>query len=289
MRRFPVLVLILAPVAASTACADASPAFAVIAHRGASWDAPEHSFAAWDLARAAGADWLEFDLQRTADGALVVFHDDSLDRVARGPVADCSGLVRERTLEQLRRCEIGSWFNAAHPERAQGSYVGQRIPTLDETLARYGDSARFYIELKDPASAPGMARDLLAALVARGLLDRMVRERRLIVQSFNPPSLEQLHALAPGIPLVQLVHDSIPSAELPAALARVAGYARGIGPSRAITDSALVAAAHAKGLTVHPYTVNDEALMRHFIRLGVDGMFTDRPGLLRSVLADRAP
>jgi glycerophosphoryl diester phosphodiesterase len=287
MPRFPTLLLIAA--AASIACADAMRPFAVIAHRGASWDAPEHSFASWDLAREAGADWLEFDLQRTADGALVVFHDDSLDRVARGPVADCTGLVRERTLAQLRRCEIGSWFNAAHPDRAQASYVELRIPTLDEALVRYGDSSRLYIELKDPASAPGMERDLLASLVAAGLRDRMVLEQRLLVQSFSPPSLEQLHALAPEIPLVQLVHDSIPSAELPAALARVAGYARGIGPSRAITDSALVAAAHAKGLMVHPYTVNDEALMRHFIRLGVDGLFTDRPALLRSVLADRAP
>jgi glycerophosphoryl diester phosphodiesterase len=290
MLRKPMLLLAAAAaVAATIACAAEPPPVAVIAHRGASWDAPEHTVAAWDLARTAGADWLEFDLQRTADGVLVVFHDDSLDRVARGPVADCSGLVRERTIAQLRRCEIGSWFNATNPDRARASYVELVIPTLDEVLARYGESARLYIELKDPASAPGMERDLLAALAANGRLERLVRERRLLVQSFSPPSLEQLHARAPTIPLIQLVHDSVPAAELPAALARVAGYARGIGPSRTITDSTLVATAHAKGLTVHPYTVNDEALMRRLIRLGVDGMFTDRPGLLRSVLADRAP
>lgn len=257
---------------------------AVIGHRGASWDAPEHTFASWDLALAQGADWLEFDLQRTADGALVIFHDDSLDRVARGPAADCSGPVAERTLGQLRRCDVGRWFNEKHPDRAQGGYEGLRIPTLDEVLERYGQRARLYIELKDPERAPTMAAEFHAALLRHGLAGAGAPTDRLLVQSFVPAALERFHALAPEVPLVQLLADSVPAAQLDGALARVAGYAVGIGPSGRILDERLVAAAHAKGLIVHPYTVNEEAQLRAVLDLGVDGVFTDRPALLRALL-----
>lgn len=259
----------------------------VIAHRGASWDAPEHTIAAWDLALAQGADWLEFDLQRTADGVLVVFHDDSLDRTARGPAADCSGLVRDRTLAQVRRCDVGRWFNERHPERADAAFEGARIATLDEVLERYGDRARLYVELKDPAGAPGMERQLHEALVRHGLVGAGAPEGRLLVQCFHPEGLVRFHALAPEVPLVQLVRDSVPAAELDLTLAQVSAYAAAIGPAQQLVDARLVAAAHAKGLRVHPYTVNEEARLRALLDLGVDGIFTDRPALLRSLLRRR--
>lgn len=283
---------VLAPLAALlmavvVAACEPAPGVVVIAHRGASWDAPEHTFAAWDLALEQGADWLEFDLQRTADGVLVIFHDDSLDRIARGPAADCSGLVRERTLAQLRGCDMGGWFNDAHPDRARAEYQSVPIPTLDEALARYATRARLYIELKDPASAPGMEAQLHEALARRGLVGADAPPGRLLVQCFHPEALERFHALAPEVPLVQLMADSVPAAQLDAALERVATYARAIGPNHRLVDARLVAAAHAKGLLVHPYTVNEEARMRALLDLGVDGMFTDRPALLRSQLRRR--
>ena len=154
-RRLPVTLLALV---GAVACGEAPRPVsrqvprdvAVIAHRGASWDAPEHTFAAWDLALEQGADWLEFDLQRTADSVLVVFHDDSLDRVARGPAEDCTGPVAAHTLAQLRRCDVGRWFNARHPDRARPAYSnsfdllfrgielvtgGQRLHRYEEYLA----------------------------------------------------------------------------------------------------------------------------------------------------------
>jgi glycerophosphoryl diester phosphodiesterase len=257
---------------------------AVIAHRGASWDAPEHTFAAWDLALEQGADWLEFDLQRTADSVLVVFHDDSLDRTARGPAADCSGLVRDRTLEQVRTCDVGRWFNEKYPARAKAGFEGARMATLDEVLERYGQRARLYIELKEPASAPGMERQLREALMRHGLLGAGAGEGRLLVQCFHPEGLARFHALAPAVPLVQLASDSVPAAQLDSTLAQVAAA---IGPDHRLVDASFVAAAHAKGLLVHPYTVNEEARMRALLDLGVDGMFTDRPALLRSLLRRR--
>jgi glycerophosphoryl diester phosphodiesterase len=267
-----------------SAGARAIPRAQVIAHRGASWDAPEHTFAAWDLALESGADWIEQDLQLTRDGVLVVFHDDSLDRVARGPVADCSGIIRDKTRAQLARCDVGTWFNTKYPPRAKPEFAAQRIPTLDEVLSRYRRRAKFYIELKAPEEAPGMEQALLEALTRHGLAADSAARARVIVQSFSAASLQRFAALAPGYTLVQLLGERPDEATLDADLARIATYARGIGPSRRHVNRTLVERAHANGLVIHPYTVNDEAEMRQLLSLGVDGMFTDRPGQLRRLL-----
>ena len=117
----------------------------MIAHRGASAEAAEHTLAAYDLALAQGAHYIEQDLQLTRDGVLVALHDPTLDRTARGPREHCTGLVIEKTVAQLRRCDVGRWFNERYPAEARAEYVGLRIPTLAEVLARYGRRARYYI------------------------------------------------------------------------------------------------------------------------------------------------
>ena len=99
----------------------------VIAHRGYSGQAPEHTFAAWQRAADAGADYLEQDLQMTADGVLVVLHDGTLERTARGDARFCTGLVSEHTLAELRNCDFGSWFNAEYPQFANTAFESVRI------------------------------------------------------------------------------------------------------------------------------------------------------------------
>lgn len=256
----------------------------VIGHRGASWDAPEHTVASWDLALTQGADWLEFDLQQTADGELVVLHDETLDRTARGPVDRCRGAVADHRVAELAACDVGVWFNADHPDRARGAYVGQRIQTLDDVLVRYGARAGLYIEIKNPDESPGMEDALLAALERHGLTDSDAGRRRLLVQSFSADALQRLHARAPTLRLVQLLEDPVPPDSLDVAMAAMARYAVGIGPSRRIVSARFVERAHVAGLVVHPYTVNDPAAMTYLLGLGVDGMFTDRPGALRVLL-----
>jgi glycerophosphoryl diester phosphodiesterase len=192
--------------------------------------------------------------------------------------------VRERTLAELERCEVGSWFNAEYPARAEGRYVGERIPTLDAVLTRYKDRARFYIETKNPAEAPGMEEALLALLREHRLIGRGAPRDRVIIQSFSAPSLSKIHALDASVPLVQLLGEPVAPDALDEVLARIAEYATGIGPSRRIVTARMVQRAHELGLTVHPYTVNDPANMSFLLGLGVDGMFTDRPDLLRSLL-----
>lgn len=247
----------------------------IIGHRGASGLAPEHTFASWDRALEDGADYLEQDLQLTADGVLIVMHDDSLNRTARGP--GCLGPVRERQWSEIRDCDVGSWFNEAFPDRARPEYAGQRIPTLDAVLERYRDRARFYIETKNPEAAPGMEEELLRLLRRHDLLPRRAGDHRVIIQSFSDRSLLHIRQLEPLLPLVQLFRSREISWTIRRRLDRVSAWAMGIGPNKDDVDAKLVAAAHDRGLVVHPWTVNDPADLDRLMALGVDGVFTDYP------------
>jgi glycerophosphoryl diester phosphodiesterase len=261
----------------------------VIAHRGASGHAPEHTFAAYDRALAMGADYIEQDLQFTADSTLVVMHDESLRRTARGPAAHCAGLVRDHTLRQLRDCEVGSWFNEATPANASPAYVGAQIPTLREVLARYGTGTRYYIETKSPESAPGMEEALVDELRRAGLLPTDRGDRRVLLQSFSTASLRKLHAMQPALPLIQLLSawpERTPGLR-DSAFAEIATYAIGVGPTRGVVDADFVRGAKRHGLTIHPYTVDDTLEMKRLLDLGADGIFTNYPDRLAALVRGR--
>jgi glycerophosphoryl diester phosphodiesterase len=277
--------LILLALTLAVGCASASPVPRVIAHRGASGLAPEHTLAAYDLAVELGADSIEQDLHLTRDGVLVVVHDETLDRTARGPAGSCSGLVREKTLAELERCDFGAWFDEGEPE-AGGRFAGQRIVTLEALFRRYGTGVHYTIETKHPEYVPGMEKALLAQLDAHGLLAGEGAASRVTVQSFSPESLRLVRAQRPELPLLQLLHGDL-GAPLDEVFAAVARYADGIGPHRSQVDAALMAAARRHGLLVHPYTVNERSEMVRLLDLGVDGMFTDRPDRLVGLLRER--
>jgi glycerophosphoryl diester phosphodiesterase len=265
-----------------------------IGHRGASGYAPEHTFASYDLAIEMGADYIEQDLQMTKDGVLVVMHDETLDRTAR-PTAesepgDCTGLVIEHTLEQIKTCEVGSWFNEAYPQYADPSYVGLKIPTLEEVFQRYGTSVNYYIETKNPEAVPCkcMEEELLRLMKKYHLLKPAAEDWQVLIQSFSADSLKEIHGYNESLPLIQLYSDTETSKSIRASLTEVSTYAVGIGPSKTDVDAALVKAAHALCLDVHPYTVNETKEMKALIALGVDGMFTNFPDRLENVLGTEA-
>lgn len=259
-----------------------------IGHRGAAAYAPEHTLASYDLALAMGADYIEQDLQLTSDGVLVVLHDDTLDRTARGPAENCTGPVATKTLAQLRTCDVGSWFNEARPALARPEYVGLQIPTLEEVFRRYRRRASYYIETKSPDDADRMEERLLALLRRYDLL-RPARQWRVLIQSFSPASLQRLHALDPKLPLIQLLVTLGTSPARETMLDEIAAYAVGIGPLAASLDAAGLAHAHARCLAVHPFTVDDPTRMAQLVADGVDGMFTNAPDVLDGVLgADAA-
>jgi glycerophosphoryl diester phosphodiesterase len=289
-RTVALLVTLLATLLAPAAALSAPPGVQVlnIGHRGASGEAPEHTLAAYDLAIGEGADYIEQDLQLTRDGVLVVLHDETLDRTARGPAENCTGRVDTKTLAQLKTCDVGSWFNAAFPERARPEYVGLRIPTLEEVFQRYGKRINYYIETKSPETADRMEERLLALMDRYGLRKPAAVRWQVLIQSFSAASLQTIHRLDPALPLIQLNSIADTSERLRAQLDGVAAYAVGIGPFLSNVDSALVAAAHARCLDVHPYTVNDAQTMAGLLDFGVDGMFTNFPALLDDLLAKRA-
>ena len=287
------LLMLVAPadVASAKKATEDAPVLNV-GHRGASGYAPEHTIPAYDLALEQGADYIEIDLQMTKDGVLVAMHDDTLDRTADAPEGVpeeyCSGPVIERTLEEIKMCDAGSWFNETYPEYANPEYVGLQIPTLEEIFLRYGKKVNYYIETKNPEAAPGMEEELLRLMDEYGLTKPAAKRSQVLIQSLSEESLRKIHNLNSSLPLIQLYSSTLTSEEIQADLADASEYAVGIGPSQTDVDAALVEAAHALCLDVHPYTVNEKKDMKRLIRLGVDGMFTNFPDRLETLLGKSA-
>ena len=259
------------------------PGVAVIAHRGASSEAPELTFAAFDLAVEQGADVLEIDVHMTADGELVLLHDDDLDRTARGPAEFCTGPVKVKTLDELRQCDFGSWFNEEYPESAKPEFVGLAIPTVAEFAERYGTDIGYLIEIKSPEAHPGIEQALLDVLDEAGLTGPPA-QGDVVVQSFSADSMKLMHGLRPALPLAQLLSIGAPIDE--ALLDDISTYAVTIAPLYALVDQAMVDAAHHRCLGVTPWTVDDRAEMSRLFELGVDGLITNVPTVALDMRVD---
>lgn len=269
----------------------------LIAHRGASAYAPEHTIEAYKLALTQGAEFVEQDLAVTKDGVLVCIHDLTLDRTTNVEevfpdrfTEDTSGGTRVKrwpvydfTLAEIKRLDAGSWFDR--------NFAGATIPTFQEAIDAVRDKAGIYPELKDPGfyRGKGVRPDVLLAEVLRknGLVANP--KMPVIIQSFDDTTLRQLAKDLPEVPRVFLV-DPLNAARLDSAekLREIATWATGVAPNKAIVAARpdLVAAAHAAGLSVTLWTfrssttpagsVRDE-MARYLYELGVDAVFTDNP------------
>lgn len=249
-----------------------------IAHRGNSGEAPEHTLLSYTQAKEAGADYLEIDLQMTKDGQLIAMHDETLDRTTDG-----TGAVGDHLLAEIRKLDAGSWFNHRYPDKANSTYPGLKVPTLEEIFQTFGTHANYYIETKSPDRYPQMEEKLLA-LIAKYHLNT---PGQVIIQSFSDASLKKIHALNPNIPLIQLLEDmGNPTQEQ---INYVKTYAVGIGPDFEQLTPAHIQTAKANGLLVHPYTVNETADMQRMIQWGADGMFTNYPKQLHQIIQEDTP
>ncbi len=261
--------LLLLAVCAACGCAAAGPVHRVevIAHRGASAVAPENTLAAFRLAGEMGADWFELDCTLTADGEVVVLHDEKLDRTTNG-----GGPVARATFAELRTVDAGAWKDAR--------FAGERIPTLAEALALASEETGVYIEIKaredtEAARAAGLTlgAKVVALVRARGV------ERRVVVQSFSPQCCAAVKRLAPEL-RVELLTGCKVDEEAKWAEARRAADAfglDGINPSAEGFTPERLAAVHAEGRTMAVWTVDDPAEMRRLARWGVDAIITNRP------------
>jgi glycerophosphoryl diester phosphodiesterase len=228
----------------------------VIAHRGASGQLAENTLPAYELAIEQRADMIEIDLHRTRDGVTVVAHDEELSGLGG------KGEIAAATLAEVRALDAGG---------------GERVPTLDEVLDRFGERIPFNLELKRGSSATyeGLERAALDAVRERGLLEQT------LFSSFFDPVLERLRALAPEARLARLFSPRDP--ERPLERARAVG-AEAINPWSGLVQPGLIEAAHAEGLAVYVFTADEEQEMRSLLDLGVDGIFTNFPDRLRALL-----
>jgi glycerophosphoryl diester phosphodiesterase len=272
----------------------------LVAHRGASAYAPEHTLAAYRLANQQGADYVEQDLAVTRDGVLICLHDESLERTTnveelfpdRATVDPETGrrrwLAVDFTLEEIKRLDAGGWFDAR--------FAGERVPTWEEAVRTVGAAAGLYPELKTPALYRERKVDQTALFVAsvKALQLDMRPAGSLIVQSFDPEPLRQLARLLPSIPRTLLIDGRDgPRWLSPEGMREARTFATGLGPSKLLLDGRpdIVKAAHAAGLTVTPYTLTTRTpgaiparfadvtaeMQYYLLELGVDALFTDNP------------
>lgn len=199
---------------------------------------------------------IEIDLHTTADGKVVIAHDSGLERIGG------SGEVGDTRFDELCRLDAGG---------------GEPVPTLDEVLDRFGDRIAFNLELKCEKRGPypGLEIAALEAVRSRGLLERT------LFSCFDDRVLHELRELEAAARLAVLVSPRAPGRMFERA-AEVG--AECLNPYLTLATSELVAVAHDRGLAVYPYTADELSWQRRLLQFGVDGMFTNVPDWLRTLV-----
>lgn len=287
-----------------------APGFDLQAHRGGRGETTEESLRAFAKSLELGVSTLELDIVITADGQPLVWHDPAIDAekcVDTGPASTgdpqypyVGKLVHQLTLAQLRTLDCGrrlAEFPGAEVVR------GNKIATLPEVFAladSYHAAVRYNIETKVEADRPSRSAEpqrfvdvILAAVRSAG------KVASVEIQSFDWRTLPMVHQAEPSIPLVALYNEDTWAPDSPwlagidaAVVGDPMAGALMVGASivspryRLVTGKPYVDHAHALGLKVIPWTVNDTGSIREQIGYGVDGIITDYPTLLRGVLAD---
>lgn len=271
----------------------------LVAHRGASAYAPEHTLQAYQLALKQGADFVEQDLQVTKDGMLVCLHDLTLERTTNVEDVFPDRFRTERgvktwpvsdfTLIEIKRLDAGGWFDP--------KFAGERVPTWQEAIDLVRGKAGLFPETKDPAVYGRLGFDM------EGIVLEQLRKNRLdepgedpktpvIIQSFSPESLQKMRGMGTKLTLVLLISDLDPGREKwlsNEGLKKARAFVDGLGPAKAlfISDPTLAKRAHDAGLSLTPYTfrsagmpagqnVKDE-MAKFLYEIGVDALFTDNP------------
>ena len=244
---------------------------AVFAHRGGSALAPENTLAAFDRGLSLGADGIELDVHLSRDGAVVVHHDDTVERTTNG-----MGALSDRTADELARLDAGYRFerDGGHPFRGCG--IG--VPRLADVLSRFRD-ARVIVELKDGGEP--LARATVEAVRGADAVDRVcigsnwLRGLR-VVRTLEPAVATSAARDEVRMALYRSWFRMSPSAR--------AGYAGFQVPETAegfrIVSPRFVTAAHRGGRSVHVWTVNREDDARRLLSWGVQALITDRPDVM---------
>lgn len=243
----------------------------IVAHRGASYDAPENTLGAFQLAWEQGADAIEGDFRLTADGALVCVHDPDFRRT--GGVARA---VAEMTLAEVRSLDVGGWKGA--------TFCREPVPTLSEVLSVVPTGKRMLIELKCGVEA--------VPVLSEAIRDARVDADQLAVICFDAEVIASVKRAMPTIAaywLTDFKRDArgIPgptAAEAVATVRAIGGNGLDASADATVIDEAFAGVTAASGLELHVWTVDEPALARRFAGLGVASITTNRPAFIREAL-----
>ena len=232
----------------------------ITAHRGASGTAPENTILALEKAIADGADMIEFDVQPTLDGEIVLFHDNTVNRTTNG-----QGLLSQLSWKYLKTLDAGSWFDE--------DYAGERIPRLDEALDACKNRTLFNIEIKTNTFSQQFIETVIAILTKKKC------ENQTIITSFHKPSIQFIHSAFPYLKTGFI--SALPwwkrrSTLLTSPCTHMSIYHNNITPQ-------LVSAAHRHNKEIHTWTVNKPHRMKKMLHVGVDSIITNFPALLKSI------
>lgn len=234
----------------------------IVGHRGAMGYAPENTLESFKLAHEMGVDFLEFDVQMTKDGVLVALHDTDVSRTTNG-----TGQIKDLTLEELKQLDAGSKFNKKH--------AGARIPTVREIFEEFGDETKYYIETKSPQSYPGIEEKLIALINEFNLLDKV------ILHSANIESLSKLHKLAPDAELGLLLWYTETAYISDEEIDNIPEYIKYIIPNHEYLTKEYIEKVKKAGFLIHTYTVNEKEDFRRLVEIGVEGVITNYPDILK--------
>jgi glycerophosphoryl diester phosphodiesterase len=233
----------------------------IMAHRGASLAAPENTLAAIREAIAAGADWVEIDVQETADGEVVVFHDSDFMKLAGVDLK-----IWNATRADLQQIDIGSWFGS--------EFHAERVPTLGEVLDECRGKIGVLVELKYYGHEQQLEERVAKIVEAHAMADEVK------LMSLKSAGVRKMKAIRPqwkvGL-LMSVFAGNLSKVE-----------ADFLAVNASFKNPAFISTAHQSGREVYVWTVNDPATMSVMMSRGVDGILTDDPALARRVLAERA-
>lgn len=237
--------------------------YKLIAHRGASSEAPENTSAAIKRALEIGVDYIELDVHLSQDGHPIVIHDAVLGRTTRGAEGK---RISELTLAEIKKLDAGSWFSEAH--------AGEVIPTLDEILKIPRGDTGLMIEIK----RGHLAFERLNAAVLKSMRAAVIQKSPLLLGSFSAALLYHMHAEDPNLSLAGIVEDiNLLSSFQPLPLKRMVLWYKLINP-------ALVNTLHEEGQEVWAFTVDDLEVAKFLLSIGVDGIITNKPQYLKDSL-----
>ena len=239
----------------------------IFAHRGSCKYAPENTLAAFKLAVQQGAHGIELDAKLTADGQVVVIHDDTVDRTTNG-----TGRVRASTLHDLQGLDAGSKFDP--------TFQSEKIPTLAEVFETIGKQIFINVELTNYASPIDDLPDKVISLVKQYGLEKSV-----MFSSFNFIGLIRARRLLPEIPLGLLTFQGLADITLRSRLVHF-NPLLALHPAYEDVTPKLIQFAHRAKCRIHAYTVNQPEVMHSLFTSGIDGIFTDDPLLAQKVLTE---